>query len=411
MKLFFCETCGKRVTDSDLQSGAAADKQVKGIYCKECAQGVMTIQFAAITLPSSVPQASAKASPQIPDSKQPVSDRPSSRPSRVVERAKTTNSQTGIYAGIAGLAVIALLAIFLFSNDASKKSKTEPEIAAKNEPVIESRNEPTKPPKEPKPEPKIELIAEQAPAISQSPAAGSVPKNDGQDDEQRARVAFDKLQTALAALDPSNKAEREKLAEAYLKEYGDTIVAARVGAMLSEWRKPLVAPVTPTPTIASHDDVPTTTPPAKAAVEKESGTFLFNGKDLEGWSPDGRMKGHYQISDNMLVVESGTDGIFAHASPGKDYAVEVEFYMEDGQGAYLEILTHAGKVCISRDSAGTRMKILVKVNGANLQSTVIEGKGKPHDVVFQGGDMLGLRTAAGGAKKIHAVRLLSASKP
>lgn len=49
MKLYFCETCGKRLTDTDLSKGAAFDKEVKGIYCAACAVGVHTMQFTAIT--------------------------------------------------------------------------------------------------------------------------------------------------------------------------------------------------------------------------------------------------------------------------------------------------------------------------------------------------------------------------
>lgn len=49
MKFYFCETCGKRLTDADLSKGAAFDKEVKGIYCAACAVGVHTMQFTAIT--------------------------------------------------------------------------------------------------------------------------------------------------------------------------------------------------------------------------------------------------------------------------------------------------------------------------------------------------------------------------
>ena len=49
MNFFFCETCGKRVTEEDLQQGTAHDKQLKGIYCQQCAVGVKTAEIAAIT--------------------------------------------------------------------------------------------------------------------------------------------------------------------------------------------------------------------------------------------------------------------------------------------------------------------------------------------------------------------------
>src|SRR5262249_34722995 len=45
MNFYFCEPCGKRLTDIDLVDGRARDKQVKGIYCKACAESVMTMEF------------------------------------------------------------------------------------------------------------------------------------------------------------------------------------------------------------------------------------------------------------------------------------------------------------------------------------------------------------------------------
>src|SRR5689334_13029343 len=51
MNFYFCETCGKRLTDIDLADGRARDKQVKGIYCKACAESVVTMEFEAIKLP------------------------------------------------------------------------------------------------------------------------------------------------------------------------------------------------------------------------------------------------------------------------------------------------------------------------------------------------------------------------
>jgi predicted GH43/DUF377 family glycosyl hydrolase len=50
MAFYFCESCGRRINASDLAEGRARNKQVKGIYCSDCAKGVNTITFDAITL-------------------------------------------------------------------------------------------------------------------------------------------------------------------------------------------------------------------------------------------------------------------------------------------------------------------------------------------------------------------------
>src|SRR5438105_2207153 len=48
-KFYFCETCGKRITDKQILDGLGRDKKLKGVYCKDCAVGVMTMEFTAIT--------------------------------------------------------------------------------------------------------------------------------------------------------------------------------------------------------------------------------------------------------------------------------------------------------------------------------------------------------------------------
>jgi len=50
MKFYFCENCGKRITEIDIAQGAGKDKKLKGVYCKDCAVGVMTMEFSSITI-------------------------------------------------------------------------------------------------------------------------------------------------------------------------------------------------------------------------------------------------------------------------------------------------------------------------------------------------------------------------
>jgi len=45
MKIFFCEGCGKKLTDKDLTKGTAKDKQKAGLYCMSCAAGVATDRY------------------------------------------------------------------------------------------------------------------------------------------------------------------------------------------------------------------------------------------------------------------------------------------------------------------------------------------------------------------------------
>lgn len=55
MKFYFCQTCGKRLTEHDIDDGAARNKKLKGVFCKECAVGVTTMD----SLPMSNAEANA----------------------------------------------------------------------------------------------------------------------------------------------------------------------------------------------------------------------------------------------------------------------------------------------------------------------------------------------------------------
>lgn len=49
MKFYFCETCGKRLTERDIEDGAARNKKLKGVYCSNCAIGVSTLDSIPLT--------------------------------------------------------------------------------------------------------------------------------------------------------------------------------------------------------------------------------------------------------------------------------------------------------------------------------------------------------------------------
>ena len=49
MKFYFCEKCGTRLTDADIERGKARDKKLKGVFCQSCAEGVLTLETAPVT--------------------------------------------------------------------------------------------------------------------------------------------------------------------------------------------------------------------------------------------------------------------------------------------------------------------------------------------------------------------------
>lgn len=65
MKFYFCEGCGKRVTDQHVEDGLARDKKLKGVFCKDCAVGVMTVEFMALKdIPGHSPIPPVQSAPQ-----------------------------------------------------------------------------------------------------------------------------------------------------------------------------------------------------------------------------------------------------------------------------------------------------------------------------------------------------------
>ena len=121
-KFYFCETCGKRVTDKQIEAGHGRDKKLKGVYCEDCAVGVMTMEFAALTDVNirEEPAAAVDGLPQrkdkprssgihIPAPRQVKETHSISRSQQV--RRKPQSSRTRLVAGVSigVLAVIALL--------------------------------------------------------------------------------------------------------------------------------------------------------------------------------------------------------------------------------------------------------------------------------------------------------------
>ena len=48
MKFYFCEKCGKRITDLQIAIGDGKDKKLNGVFCTLCAEGVLTLEMMPI---------------------------------------------------------------------------------------------------------------------------------------------------------------------------------------------------------------------------------------------------------------------------------------------------------------------------------------------------------------------------
>ncbi len=131
MNFYFCEACGKRLTEHQIESGAAKNKKLKGVYCKACSAGVMTMETVPLT--DEKAQEILKANPE----QKPSSPLKATR--RSTGRLKTENptsaskpaipsSPLPLYLLCAGGAALFLaLGVLLFQNPSprvTKKSKS-----------------------------------------------------------------------------------------------------------------------------------------------------------------------------------------------------------------------------------------------------------------------------------------------
>ena len=44
MKFYFCEKCGQRLTEDDIEKGEARNKKLRGVFCQACSVGVLTLE-------------------------------------------------------------------------------------------------------------------------------------------------------------------------------------------------------------------------------------------------------------------------------------------------------------------------------------------------------------------------------
>ena len=84
-----------------------------------------------------------------------------------------------------------------------------------------------------------------------------------------------------------------------------------------------------------------------SSCQKESGTSLFNGKDLSGWKAYGTEK--WYVEDGLLVCESGPDqeyGYLATEKHYKNFELNLEFLQEaDGNsGVFIRSTIEGVKV-------------------------------------------------------------------
>jgi hypothetical protein len=463
MNLYFCETCGKRLTDIDLMRKDALDKQAKGVFCKTCAVGVKTEQFDAIEQPKA---------PAVRDDDQPIGRAPSTtaapvpppgvprpmhspspssglktlRPaharkglSKELDRTSAQprmrgeggnpDSRMALYVGGAAVAITVIGALILMSRSGSSQPSTaSQQTAPLNErpspnpqkppgtapsaspaPLVITPSPPPTPTLTTPPTPLVPLVSTSAISATSASSPAVTRGTDmkapaAKSQEDRASVAFDEMRKALSKIDPEKKDEQAALIEKFLKEFADSDVGPRASVMLSNLRKPpepaaAVAPPTP----------PAPAPNAGGAAEKGE-RDLFNKKDLTGWTLRGD-EGACRVENGEMVFDGEKSISAIVASPSKDFTVVMDVYMDDGGGAYIEIHTRAGVTCLDRSRTNEWLTIQITVKGNTQEAKMLKGKGAavlPADT-GERPDEIRIHAMMGGKKHIRSVRVVSAS--
>lgn len=187
MEFFFCETCGKRVTSVDLEEGRAQDKQVKGVFCANCAKGVMTVEFAPISteeatriLKDENPRATPGSGREIIRKQRSTSEhglpvvkksnvRPPQHPPGPVAPSK--GPAAGMIAAVAIAALLMLAGLIGIATSSSEPRKTAREVATAPVSALGPRETTRTVTPSPAPEPPAELIRNPVEASSASGTA------------------------------------------------------------------------------------------------------------------------------------------------------------------------------------------------------------------------------------------------
>jgi DNA-directed RNA polymerase subunit RPC12/RpoP len=260
MNFYFCETCGKRLTDADLEQGAARNKKLKGVYCQSCAVGVMTMESMPLTdeearrIAAQNPDVQRKAAPiRSRTDYSSARGKPEGAPAKPAPRTQAT-----AYVG-AGMVVL-MIGITAFVMN--RKSLDSVPVKPQSRDAVTQPSAPV-------------AIAAAKPSVTVPPPQPEKPAG-------VARASSEPIvQVAPPPEEPKEPTPKElydqAVREGKIKPY-DPATA----------NKPAV--ITP----ENSDLLSISSPAANDPAWKS----LFNGKDLKGWTI---AKGNWKVEDGVIV--------------------------------------------------------------------------------------------------------------
>jgi hypothetical protein len=233
MKFWFCEKCGKRVTDVDIAEGDARDKKAKGVYCTDCGVGINTVELDAIT-DEQLARGHGRITPQ-PPARKPSNikitayvpkARRSVEPRTTEPRAPATPSDKKsdimmFLAGAGGIVIVGMAVMFLLPRGRTPAAPA-PETQGKPAPTL-AANAPATVPDNMAP-----LLAKPSADSAELPLS-----LDSASAAQREKdsAGWKKVQE-IERIDRNDSAARIAAAEAFLRNHPYSAHAGRVTALL-----------------------------------------------------------------------------------------------------------------------------------------------------------------------------------
>jgi len=349
-KFYFCETCGKRVTDEETRN-----KKLKGVYCKNCAVGVMTVEFDAISdVPLNVQPERKKSA---------VAMQPAIKSNQVPTRKPVQGARVPAHkdeptpipamAIVGGIAVAATVLGFALTGSSSRNSGSA---------------NPSAPVEQKKPVVEADRPASKDVSISRPPAveAARTAEVQAKPDADPEAADYDKL-VKFEGIPESNIVGRVAAVEAFLKTHSQSAFALPARGLLETLKKQ-----TESPAAAQTSKAPQPTAnPVKTATSDNSNfedwRALFDGKSMNGWEES---FGKWSVDDGAIVTTSWANNGARLGTTASFDDFELTFEIQDsGRYALLQLRNLGTSFKLMRQKDGWD-SVSVKAIGSNVQCTL-----------------------------------------
>ncbi|MBE7462922.1 MAG: hypothetical protein HS116_05435 [Planctomycetes bacterium] len=353
MKFFFCEKCGKRVTDSDVAAGQARDKKLRGVFCTDCAAGVLTLETMPITEDQAqkILQDQPSAGRSKKESGAAIA---SARASRIRESQEPPRPVSPFGPGLLVLSLgavvlgIGISAVVWVSRGEKKASPdpTQPQSPAPVLPVLEATtSDASEAPVRDHTAPPVATDSVKEPPATKAPVPPAAQAHSAENNERRA--AYDQVLARLKEL-ASDRAARIAAAQPFLERYPQSLEASRLNVWLKQ-RDEEEASLVPL------GNVPQEAPAADAAIWKQLRRFEI--------SPDGQ-KLYFGGSREGYVCFDASGRYLATGQPGDNGKNPIELLpLDQGErkGWFVGVISYAHAQLALFKPNGAIERTLVKV--------------------------------------------------